>query len=159
MKLHQIAHALGGEVSGGQVLCPGPGHSAKDRSLAVRHKIIDEICGYYELGFEPPPAPPSDDYTPMTTALLINRSGEVFQFSSSSWGGPLRRRKSISRIPAPRASRPICMLGVRTVHDKFGTRQRPQFIVRSYVPREDFEERPIAPRAGLRSNAMATEWG
>jgi RecA-family ATPase len=34
--LHQIAKALGGDVSGGQVLCPGPGHSRNDRSLAVR---------------------------------------------------------------------------------------------------------------------------
>jgi len=34
--LRPIARALGGEVVGGQVLCPGPGHSARDRSLAVR---------------------------------------------------------------------------------------------------------------------------
>ena len=34
--LRQIAHALSGEVSGHQVLAPGPGHSAHDRSLAVR---------------------------------------------------------------------------------------------------------------------------
>lgn len=31
-----VAHALGGDVVGGQVLAPGPGHSARDRSLAVR---------------------------------------------------------------------------------------------------------------------------
>ncbi|WP_292529539.1 hypothetical protein [Methylocystis sp.] len=36
VNLRQIAHALGGEVSNGQVLCPGPGHSRRDRSLAVR---------------------------------------------------------------------------------------------------------------------------
>ena len=34
--LRAIAHALGGEVGGGQVLAPGPGHSSADRSLAVR---------------------------------------------------------------------------------------------------------------------------
>jgi putative DNA primase/helicase len=34
--LQNIAHALGGEVSGCQVLAPGPGHSSDDRSLAVR---------------------------------------------------------------------------------------------------------------------------
>jgi putative DNA primase/helicase len=33
--LQTIARALGGEVTGRQVLAPGPGHSAKDRSLAV----------------------------------------------------------------------------------------------------------------------------
>jgi hypothetical protein len=36
MTLQHIARALGGEVSGDQVLCPGPGHTAKDRSLAVK---------------------------------------------------------------------------------------------------------------------------
>jgi hypothetical protein len=34
--LRQIARALGGEVCGRQVLAPGPGHSPRDRSLAVR---------------------------------------------------------------------------------------------------------------------------
>ena len=34
--LQRIAHALGGEVSGRQILAPGPGHSPHDRSLAVR---------------------------------------------------------------------------------------------------------------------------
>jgi putative DNA primase/helicase len=33
--LQTIARALGGEVTGRQVLAPGPGHSPKDRSLAV----------------------------------------------------------------------------------------------------------------------------
>ncbi len=36
MTLAEIAKALGGEVCSGQVLAPGPGHSAKDRSLCVR---------------------------------------------------------------------------------------------------------------------------
>ncbi len=34
--LSTAARMLGGQVSGGQVLCPGRGHSAADRSLAVR---------------------------------------------------------------------------------------------------------------------------
>ncbi len=34
--LHHAAKCLNGEVSGGQVLCPGPGHSTRDRSLSVR---------------------------------------------------------------------------------------------------------------------------
>lgn len=35
--LQQIAAALGGQIAGpGAVLCPGPGHSPRDRSLAVR---------------------------------------------------------------------------------------------------------------------------
>ena len=36
LNLTQIAHALGGEVSGRQVLAPGPEHSPKDRSLSVK---------------------------------------------------------------------------------------------------------------------------
>ena len=28
----KVAEMLGGEVSGGQVLCPGPGHGAGDRA-------------------------------------------------------------------------------------------------------------------------------
>src|SRR5215467_9521388 len=36
LDLRSIAHALGGDVSKGQVLAPGPGHSAADRSLSVK---------------------------------------------------------------------------------------------------------------------------
>jgi putative DNA primase/helicase len=36
MNLRTIAAALGGVVSGRQVLAPGPGHTPKDRSLSVR---------------------------------------------------------------------------------------------------------------------------
>ncbi len=39
INLRGIARALGGEIVGQQVLCPGPGHSAKDRSLSVRLSI------------------------------------------------------------------------------------------------------------------------
>jgi hypothetical protein len=34
--LQTLARALGGEINGGQVLAPGPGHSTKDRSLSVK---------------------------------------------------------------------------------------------------------------------------
>jgi hypothetical protein len=34
--LRQIARALGGEVCGGQILAPGPGHSPTDRSMSVK---------------------------------------------------------------------------------------------------------------------------
>jgi putative DNA primase/helicase len=36
LNLRDIARALGGDVIGRQVLAPGPGHSSRDRSLAVR---------------------------------------------------------------------------------------------------------------------------
>ena len=34
--IDKIAEALGGDVTNGQVLAPGPGHSAEDRSLSVK---------------------------------------------------------------------------------------------------------------------------
>src|SRR6516225_8184723 len=36
LSLQQLAAALGGKVSGDQVLAPGPGHSAGDLSMAVK---------------------------------------------------------------------------------------------------------------------------
>lgn len=36
LDLHRLARDLGGEVTGGQVLAPGPNHGKADRSLAVR---------------------------------------------------------------------------------------------------------------------------
>lgn len=50
--LRQIAHALGGEIVGRQVLCPGPGHSKHDASLSVRLDpqapggfVVHSFCG------------------------------------------------------------------------------------------------------------------
>jgi hypothetical protein len=37
--LKEAAVKLGGHVSGAEILCPGPGHSAKDRSLAVKPDV------------------------------------------------------------------------------------------------------------------------
>jgi hypothetical protein len=34
--LQSLRAVLGGEITGGQLLCPGPGHSPRDRSLAVK---------------------------------------------------------------------------------------------------------------------------
>ncbi|MFJ7441288.1 toprim domain-containing protein [Methylorubrum thiocyanatum] len=52
LTLHEIARALGGKVHGNQALCPGPGHSRKDRSLSVRLAnsspkgfVVHSYCG------------------------------------------------------------------------------------------------------------------
>ena len=37
----KIAELLGGDVQGAEVLCPGPGHSAGDRSLSVKPDPAD----------------------------------------------------------------------------------------------------------------------
>ena len=34
--IDKIAEALGGDVANGEALVPGPGHSAEDRSLAIK---------------------------------------------------------------------------------------------------------------------------
>jgi putative DNA primase/helicase len=39
--LRHLAQALGGDVAGAAVLCPGPGHSPRDRSLSVRPSATD----------------------------------------------------------------------------------------------------------------------
>jgi hypothetical protein len=41
--LQFLARALGGEVNGGEVLAPGPGHSANDRSLSVKIAADDFV--------------------------------------------------------------------------------------------------------------------
>jgi putative DNA primase/helicase len=44
--LREVARTLGGDVSGShQVVAPGPGHSAQDRSLSVR------VSGEHPEGF------------------------------------------------------------------------------------------------------------
>jgi hypothetical protein len=43
LSLQQLAATLGGNVSGDQVLAPGPGHSPKDRSMSVKLGFDDYI--------------------------------------------------------------------------------------------------------------------
>ena len=47
--LRSLQRALGGEISGGQLLCPGPGHSPRDRSLSVR-PIGDDFVVFTHCG-------------------------------------------------------------------------------------------------------------
>lgn len=47
MDLQTLRHALGGEIVGRQLICPGPGHSHKDRSLSItlsRSSPIGFLC-------------------------------------------------------------------------------------------------------------------
>jgi len=39
--IEKIAELLGGDVHGAEVFCPGPGHSAADRSLSVKPDLAD----------------------------------------------------------------------------------------------------------------------
>jgi putative DNA primase/helicase len=51
--LQSWARALGGEVRGEQVLCPGPGHSTGDRSLSVKIGRNGEPICYSHSGDDP----------------------------------------------------------------------------------------------------------
>ena len=63
--LRSLQRALGGETSGGQLLCPGPGHSPRDRSLAVRPSpdgdgfVVHSHCGDAWTSAMSPPKGPS----------------------------------------------------------------------------------------------------
>jgi hypothetical protein len=52
---HSLAKALGGEVRGDQILAPGPGHSASDRSLSVKvdPRAPDGLVVYSFAGDDP----------------------------------------------------------------------------------------------------------
>jgi hypothetical protein len=47
LSLQQLATVLGGEVSGNQVLAPGPGHSPRDRSMSVKLVEGDYIANSF----------------------------------------------------------------------------------------------------------------
>jgi putative DNA primase/helicase len=51
--LHSWARALGGDVRGDQILCPGPGHSSKDRSLSVKIGRDGEPLCFSHSGDDP----------------------------------------------------------------------------------------------------------
>jgi len=64
LSLQSIARALGGEVSGRRVRAPGPGHSPKDRSLAISisndapdgfvlHSFANDHWNFNVRGFNP----------------------------------------------------------------------------------------------------------
>lgn len=51
MSIREAAHRLGGSVAGGRtVTCPGPGHSARDRSLSVTFDTHGEFIVFSHAG-------------------------------------------------------------------------------------------------------------
>jgi AAA domain/Toprim-like len=58
--LQEIARAVGGEIRGGQVLAPGPGHSAEDRSLSIT--LSESPPGYVVYSFAGDDAIECKDY-------------------------------------------------------------------------------------------------
>src|SRR3712207_6778709 len=76
MNLAQLARALGGEVVNRgqqQILCPGPGHSQRDRSLSIR---IDPSApdGFMVNSFAGDPFPTCRDHVKACLGLATRRS-------------------------------------------------------------------------------------
>jgi RecA-family ATPase len=55
LDLRTLQRALGGQISGGRLLCPGPGHSAADRSLSIKlnNEAPDGFLVYSFSGDDP----------------------------------------------------------------------------------------------------------
>jgi putative DNA primase/helicase len=93
--LQSLARALGGEVSGNQVLAPGPGHSAKDRSLSVKLDtgapdgfIVNSFAG--------------DD--PIKCRDFVREKAGLPAFKPNGGNGNRRRRARTAEINAMMAS-------------------------------------------------------
>jgi hypothetical protein len=129
--LQSWAHALGGEVSGGEVRCPGPGHSAEDRSLSVTigkdgqpivHSFSGDdwkLCLDYvrsKLGMEPfkpngqaePARKRHFDYCGPDGALLY----QVEREDLPSGGKKIRQRRPERRLGLEPRRRSACTLPV-----------------------------------------------
>jgi putative DNA primase/helicase len=85
MNLHQAARALGGEVKNGKIVCPAPGHTKIDRSLAVWFSP--------DGGVHVNPLSPKDDWRDCKE-YVRQRLG----FPADGW----RDTKPRERRPAPR---------------------------------------------------------
>ena len=91
--LRAMAAALGGEVSGKSVLAPGPGHSAKDRSLSVTLSgdVVDSFMVYSHAG---------DDWQACRDSVREKLGLSTFR----TWQAPTlacpRERKPVEETPA-----------------------------------------------------------
>jgi hypothetical protein len=96
--LQLIARALGGEVNGGEVRCPGPGHSAIDRSLSIK---LDSNApdGFLVHSFSP-----ADD--PIVCRDYVREKVGLPAFKwRLRWAAAQRIRRRRRDTPAPMACR------------------------------------------------------
>jgi hypothetical protein len=96
--LADAARGLGGEVSGGQVLCPGPNHSTKDRSLSV---LFDPEApdGFVVNSFA------GDDPLDCRDHVRERLGLEQFRPGPDRKEGPNGDRRSAIKVPRLRAER------------------------------------------------------
>lgn len=97
MSLPSIAQALGGVVTGGQVLAPGPGHSAQDRSLSVRIGETGKPIVFSHAG----------DDKRRCLEYVEKRLGITWQPDSPSFGGSVSSKTSGSKLANGLESQPV----------------------------------------------------
>jgi hypothetical protein len=95
LNLKQLALALGGEVVGGQVVCPGPGHSPGDRSLAVRLSA-ESPFGFIAFSHA------ADDWR-LCRDHVLRKLGRGYPDPTSTRNPPSGRSKPTTRPPTESA--------------------------------------------------------
>jgi putative DNA primase/helicase len=109
--LKAIARALGGEVVGGQVLAPGPGHSRSDRSLGVKLSG-SSLGGFLVHSFA------GDDWH--LCRDYVSQQLGLPRGTGSHWRAEIRRRPVEPRRDIERT------LGHSLSREMEGARQRPE---------------------------------
>jgi putative DNA primase/helicase len=97
-QLHHDARLLGGAVSGGQIRCPGPGHSKNDRSLCLRPSARSQI-GYVFKSFA------EDD--PLECLDHIRACLGLPEFTPCARREPQGGDSRVSMAPLPPQGRPL----------------------------------------------------
>jgi hypothetical protein len=80
----KIAELLGGDVHGAEVLCPGPGHSACDRSLSVKPDFADRE-GFVTHSFAGDDWKDCRDHVRTKLGLLDPRSESKQKVNGAAW--------------------------------------------------------------------------
>lgn len=153
--LRTLARDLGGEVAGiGQILCPGPGHSYRDRSLSVR---LDARApgGIVVHSFAGDDALAAKDYVRQRLGL-----SEVFARSGGNLPGKAERKTASCPVEAPgseeRTARAMAIWS--EARHPAGSPVEAYLARRGVVlpddPREVIRFHSACPFAGTRTRAM-----
>ena len=106
LDLRTLARALDGEISCDEVLCPGPGHSIKDRSLSVRLSAeAEDGFVVHSFASDDPIACKDHVRAKLGLASVFAQGGERHTGARRSpamfISSPTRRRTSSSRSSSP----------------------------------------------------------
>jgi 5S rRNA maturation endonuclease (ribonuclease M5) len=116
----KVAELLSGDVQGGEVLCPGPGHSAGDRSLSVKPDLADRE-GFVTHSFAGDGWKDCRDHVRTKLGLP-----EPKWESPKKTNGSTAARTVLAEY-VYRDQNGECFLKVRKCRDKTGKKQFPQY--------------------------------